>query len=82
MAKDTKKIDKTLELRRKYKEMVEDPKKIDKALEIVKDFKKGWLPYQIAVERFGKATGLKPGIAEVFFNQQRKYPSTIPDKDN
>jgi len=62
--------------------MAKDSKKVDKALEIVKDFKKGWLPYQIAVERFSKATGLKPGIAEVFFNQQRKYPSVTPDKDN
>ena len=50
--------------------MAKDSKKVDKALEIVKDFKKGWLPYQTAVERFSKATGLKPGIAEVFFNEQ------------
>ena len=62
--------------------MVKNIKKIDKALEIVKDFKKGWLPYQTAVERFSKATGLKPGIAEVFFNEQRKYPSTTPDKES
>ena len=60
--------------------MAESTEKIDKALQVVKDFKKGWLPYEIAVERFSKATGLKPGIAEVFFNQQRKYPSTTPDK--
>ena len=72
MAEDTKKIDITLELRRKYKEMVEDPKKIDKTIEIIKDFKKGWLPYQIAVERFSKATGLSVRIAEVLFNEQRK----------
>jgi hypothetical protein len=62
--------------------MAKDFKKVDKALEIVKDFKKGWLPYQTAVERFSKATGLKPGIAEVFFNEQRKYPSTTPDKES
>jgi|TARA_Y100001951_G_scaffold99769_1_gene102220 hypothetical protein len=62
--------------------MAKDSKKVDKALEIVKDFKKGWLPYQTAVERFSKATGLKPGIAEVFFNEQRKYPSTTPDKES
>ena len=82
MVKNIKKIDTTLDLRRKYKEMVEDPNKVYKALEIVKDFKKGWLPYQTAVERFSKATGLKPGIAEVFFNEQRKYPSTTPDKES
>tara|TARA_R100000329_G_C7558077_1_gene197339 strand:+ start:82 stop:270 length:189 start_codon:yes stop_codon:yes gene_type:complete len=62
--------------------MAESTEKIDKALQVVKDFKKGWLPYEIAVERFSKATGLKPGIAEVFFNQQRKYPSTTPDKES
>ena len=62
--------------------MVKNIKKIDKALQVVKDFKKGWLPYEIAVERFSKATGLKPGIAEVFFNEQRKYPSTTPDKES
>jgi len=62
--------------------MAESTEKIDKALQVVKDFKKGWLPYKIAVERFSKATGLKPGIAEVFFNQQRKYPSTTPDKES
>ena len=62
--------------------MAESTEKIDKALQVVKDFKKGWLPYQIAVERFSKATGLKPGIAEVFFNEQRKYPSTTPDKES
>ena len=52
--------------------MAKDSKKVDKALEIVKDFKKGWLPYQIAVERFSKATGLSLRIAEVLFNEQRK----------
>jgi|TARA_R100000081_G_scaffold68444_1_gene35824 hypothetical protein len=62
--------------------MAESTEKIDKALQVVKDFKKGWLPYEIAVERFSKATGLKPGIAEVFFNEQRKYPSTTPDKES
>jgi len=62
--------------------MADDKIKIDKTVEIIKDFKKGWLPYEIAVERFSKATGLKPGIAEVFFNQQRKYPSTTPDKES
>ena len=62
--------------------MAKDKIKIDKTIEIIKDFKKGWLPYEIAVERFSKATGLKPGIAEVFFNQQRKYPSTTPDKES
>ena len=62
--------------------MAKDKIKIDKTIEIIKDFKKGWLPYKIAVERFSKATGLKPGIAEVFFNQQRKYPSTTPDKES
>ena len=62
--------------------MAESTEKIDKALQVVKDFKKGWLPYQTAIERFSKATGLKPGIAEVFFNEQRKYPSTTPDKES
>ena len=61
--------------------MAEDTKKIDKALEIVKDFKKGWLPYQIAVERFSKATGLSFGIAEVFFNEQRKNTSARTTKE-
>ena len=62
--------------------MAKDKIKIDKTIEIIKDFKKGWSPYKIAVERFSKATGLKPGIAEVFFNEQRKYPSTTPDKES
>ena len=52
--------------------MAESTEKIDKALQVVKDFKKGWLPYQIAVERFSKATGLSIRIAEVLFNEQRK----------
>ena len=38
--------------------------------------------YQKINLSFSKATGLKPGIAEVFFNEQRKYPSTTPDKES
>jgi|TARA_R100001163_G_scaffold27187_1_gene22079 hypothetical protein len=52
--------------------MAKDKIKIDKTIEIIKDFKKGWLPYKIAVERFSKATGLSLRIAEVLFNEQRK----------
>tara|TARA_R100001443_G_C3309585_1_gene167378 strand:+ start:90 stop:254 length:165 start_codon:yes stop_codon:yes gene_type:complete len=52
--------------------MAKNIEKIDKTIEIIKDFKKGWLPYQIAVERFSKATGLSLRIAEVLFNEQRK----------
>ena len=52
--------------------MADDKIKIDKTVEIIKDFKKGWLPYQIAIERFSKATGLSIRIAEVLFNEQRK----------
>jgi hypothetical protein len=52
--------------------MAKNIEKIDKTIEIIKDFKKGWLPYQIAVERFSKATGLSVRIAEVLFNEQRK----------
>ena len=52
--------------------MAKNSQKIDKTIEIIKDFKKGWLPYQIAVERFSKATGLSVRIAEVLFNEQRK----------
>ena len=52
--------------------MAKNTKKIDKTVEIIKDFKKGWLPYKIAVERFSKATGLSVRIAEVLFNEQRK----------
>ena len=52
--------------------MAKNIEKIDKTIEIIKDFKKGWLPYQIAVERFSKATGLSVRIAEVLFNEQIK----------
>ena len=52
--------------------MAKDKKEIDVMLQIVKDFKKGWLPYKIAIERFSKATGLSDRIAEVLFNEQRK----------
>ena len=52
--------------------MADNKIKIDKTVEIIKDFKKGWLPYQIAIERFSKATGLSIRIAEVLFNEQRK----------
>ena len=61
--------------------MAEDIEKVDKALQIVKEFKKGWLPYKIAVERFSKATGLSVGIAEVFFNEQRKNTSARNTKE-
>ncbi len=61
--------------------MAEDIEKVDKALQIVKEFKKGWLPYKIAVERFSKATGLSFGIAEVFFNEQRKNTSARTTKE-
>ena len=50
--------------------MAKDTQEIDKTIEIIKDFKKGWLPYQIAVERFSKATGLSVRIAEVLFNSR------------
>jgi|TARA_A100000172_G_C2996657_1_gene94847 hypothetical protein len=52
--------------------MAKNTQEIDKTIEIIKDFKKGWLPYQIAIEKFSKVTGLSVRIAEVLFNEQRK----------